>query len=260
MAKVIKGSDEVKIVRYADNKMNPKAIIILILLILAALFSYMSIKTNSLLFLVFILFCVAAIIIIAVFSKQNTENDSDEFVIPETEQERYGAIGELKTGIYLQEILPDDFTVIQNTVVHYNGGQSEIDNIVIGKTGIFIIEVKTMKGKVYADYDAHDWKKVKTDKYGIEHEKEFYSPVKQVGTHVYRLAKTLRGMGIYTYVRAVVYFSDPDTDVIISGEEKDTPIFTYQTRDKMRDYLCNSGQILTMATINKAVNFLSNNR
>lgn len=259
MANVIKGSNEVKVRR--NGPQSNKSKIILILLAFAVFFGYMFIKTNSLVFMILAVASLALTVIVAIVRIDNGsgQNDPNGFVIPDTEQERYGAIGELKTGILLEQLLPEDYTVIQNAIVFYDGKQSEIDNIVIGNTGVYIIEVKTMKGKILADYDGHDWKKIKTDKYGIEHEKEFYSPVKQVDTHVYRLANVLRRSGVNAYVRAIVYFSDPEADVTVSGEENNIPVFDYNSRNKIKDFICNNPPVLTDASVNDAIRILTGN-
>lgn len=52
----------------------------------------------------------------------------------------YEIVNELKTG------LPDDFLVFQD--VKLNKEKGNIDLVVIGKTGIFAIEVKSHKGKI----------------------------------------------------------------------------------------------------------------
>ncbi len=258
MANVIKGSSEVKVKRSAPQNPNGSFKSVLVLLIISALLIFLYFKTEFLPLLIFAFVAVAVAIIRIVFSF-SVKKESNGFTVPVSEQERYGAIGELKTEILLEQLLPADYTVIRNVKVTYDGKTSEIDNVVIGNTGVYIIEVKTMKGTVYADYDAHDWKKVKTDKYGIEHEKDFYSPVKQVGTHVYRLANVLRRSGIRAYVNAIVYFSDPEANVIISGEKNNIPIFDFKKRIEMRDFICNNPPVLSSSSIKKAINLLTSN-
>ena len=132
--------------------------------------------------------------------------------------------------------LPEEYTVLRNTTVHFGDGESEIDNIIVGPAGVFIVETKGQKGLIDADYDAKDWSRVKTDRYGIEHPDSFYSPVKQVGTHTYRLANYLRDNKIFTHVQAIVYFSNPEAEIHLHGTGE-TPIFTYDEQDNMLDYI-----------------------
>ena len=52
-----------------------------------------------------------------------------------------GKQGEESTA-YLLNSLPDGYKLIRNAVISYEGKESEIDNIVVGATGVFVIETK----------------------------------------------------------------------------------------------------------------------
>lgn len=172
------------------------------------------------------------------------------------EHKAYGDLGERRTGFILEKYLPEGYTVIQNAKVVFDGKKSEIDNIVISKTGVFIIEVKNMKGTVYGDFDERYWVKDKIDRYNYEHEKDFYSPVKQVGTHIYRLANYLRDNKVFTHISGAVYFANPGNEVVLSGEEKDIPVFTYRTTKGLLNYIKSGDANLTEKTIKKITDLL----
>ena len=88
------------------------------------------------------------------------------------ESKIYGDAGEQKAGTILKRSLPDGYTIIQNVRVTYNGRSSEIDNIIIGKSGVFVVEVKNVKGTVTGNYERMHRLQNKTDRYNIEHQKE----------------------------------------------------------------------------------------
>ena len=171
------------------------------------------------------------------------------------ESKSYGNEGERKAGSILKHYLPDDYTVIQNVKVTYDGKTSEIDNVIVGKSGVFIVEVKNLKGTVTGNYEWKYWKQDKIDQYDIEHKKEFYSPVKQAGTHIYRLANYLRGNKIFTYVNGAVYFLNPKK-VYVGGEQKNIPVFTYRSTQALIDYIENGTANLSEETIQKIKNLL----
>ena len=173
------------------------------------------------------------------------------------EIKRYGEIGERAAGSVLERCLPDGYTVIQNAVIRYGGEKSEIDNIVVGKTGIFIVEVKNNKGIINGNYNWHDWIQDKTDRYDIEHEKTFYSPVKQVGTHIYRLANYLRDNKVFTHVYGAVYFVNRDAKIIINGKPNEIPVFSYRTTKELLDYIRSGEANLTDRTIQKILQLLN---
>ncbi|MBE6720507.1 MAG: NERD domain-containing protein [Ruminococcaceae bacterium] len=171
---------------------------------------------------------------------------------------RYGIIGERQAGVILQKYLPEEYTVIQNAVITYGGRTSEIDNIVVGRTGVFVIEVKYVKGSITGNYEWKNWRQHKVDQYGIAHSKEFYSPVKQVGTHVFRLANYLRDNKVFTHVSGVVYFANSETHVTLGGSGN-IPVYSFSTTQDMLNYIKDGTADLSAKTVNKTIKLICNN-
>ncbi len=166
-----------------------------------------------------------------------------------------GKSGEKATGHFLSH-LPDSYTVIMNAVITYDGKQSEIDNIVVGPTGVFIIESKNHNGTITADYGAHDWLQVKVGRGGTPYRKTFYSPVKQVGTHVYRLAHYLRENRINTRIEAAVFFSNPKAKLHIVGKPNHIPIFTTATAAQLLHYITDAPEKLSADMVKHIIKLL----
>ena len=203
----------------------PVAIVIVLLTLFLGFYALSGVKQA----IVPALLCAAAAILCFVFYRIRSGNKRPGSIAIAGEQSENAATAVLAR-------LPEEYTVLRNTTVHFGDGKSEIDNIIIGPAGVFIVETKGQKGTITADYDAKEWSRIKTDKYGIEHPDTFYSPVKQVGTHTYRLANFLRDNKIFTHVQAIVYFSHPEAEVHLHGEGE-TPVFTYGEQDKMLDFI-----------------------
>ena len=122
--------------------------------------------------------------------------------------------------------LPDTYTGFQNIRITFEGKTSELDMVVVGPTGVFVIETKNMNGTIVGNYDNPQWVQKKVGQQGTPYSKNFYNPIKQVGTHVYRLANYLRNNGCAVHVNDMVYFSNPDTAVQLLGTQPKTPVFT----------------------------------
>lgn len=90
----------------------------------------------------------------------------------------------------------------------------------------FIIETKNMNGTIVGNYDAQYWTQRKIGRNGTPYSGQLYSPVKQVKTHVYRLANYLRKENINVFVDAMVYFSNPNSVVQVTGFSAGTPVFS----------------------------------
>lgn len=134
------------------------------------------------------------------------------------------------------ESLPDDYIGFSNLNVTYEGKKSELDMVVVGKTGVFIIETKNYTGEIYGDADAHDLNREKESRSGEIYTSKFYNPIKQVGTHTYRLANYLRAKGIDVWVQGVVYFSNPDVELNIKHISK-IPVF--DSASELQGYITN---------------------
>ena len=136
-----------------------------------------------------------------------------------------GIVGENITADLIRT-LPECYCGFQNLKITVDGKTSELDMVVVGPTGVFVIETKNLNGTIVGNYNNTQWSQKKVGRQGTAYAKTFYNPIKQVGTHVYRLAKFLESNGIHTYVNSMVYFSNPDTVIQLFGEPTKTPVFS----------------------------------
>lgn len=179
-------------------------------------------------------------------------NTSDRMQI-----ERAGEIGETATA-YLISQLPEGYFGFQNLNVSYQGKSSEIDMVVVGRTGVFIIETKNLNGNIQGEFDSHQWIQYKIGRRGGQYSKNFYSPVKQVGTHTYRLAHFLRDRGCNVHVDAMVFFTNPNASVQVYGTPGKIPVYAGQTGAELIFKQILSGNAnLTQNQINQICNLLN---
>lgn len=164
-----------------------------------------------------------------------------------------GIIGEQKSA-KLIAALPDGYCGFQNLNVTFDGKQSEIDLTVVGPTGIFIIEVKNLNGTIVGNYEGTKWTQHKVGRGGTPYSKHFYSPVKQVGTHIYRLANFLRQNGIRYYVNGCVYFSNDENELHLSGAPEKIPVF--DDCDKLCRYILSGDRVLNGDQVTEICKFL----
>lgn len=146
-----------------------------------------------------------------------------------------GDEGESLAIAYL-EVLDRNFHIIPNAVLKYGEKRSEMDTIVIGPTGVFIIEVKNYKGIIEGNMSDHNLKQTKPDNYGKMFTKTFYNPCKQVATHRYTLNGVLRVSGISTYINICVFFANKDAQLSVNNDNNsDCKIF--QDYSKLVNYI-----------------------
>ncbi|MCI8637817.1 MAG: NERD domain-containing protein [Coprococcus sp.] len=129
--------------------------------------------------------------------------------------------------------LPDSYTVFQNVMVTYDNKKSEIDNIVVGKSGVFIIEIKNHNSHIVGDLQDRYWTQHKVGRGGTPYTSRMYNPVKQVGTHIYCLANYLRQNGVNTYIEGMVYFVNKTCLLSLTGNN-DISVYSSSNRDEAR--------------------------
>jgi len=196
--------------------------------------------------LLFVTIIILTIVVLPLLS--NSRNGSEIIVA--------GKQGEESTA-YLLNSLPDSYKIIRNAVISYEGKESEIDNIVVGATGVFVIETKNHKGYIFGDCDERYWLQYKIDKYDISHTKNFYNPTKQVATHIYRLKGILKENKIRVYINGAVYFSNPENEVNIESPREDIPVFNYYSQYELLNYILCRDKILNDKQVEHIVNIIN---
>lgn len=136
--------------------------------------------------------------------------------------------------------LPDSYTVFSDLEIEAEGKKSQLDHVVVGPNGVFIIETKNLNGKVTGDAADHNLLQSKVGRGGTPYSKQFYNPIKQVSTHVFRLSRYLKANSVDLWVQGAVYFSKPTVQVFINNSSE-IPVFCYSDdgRKEMIDYIMN---------------------
>lgn len=141
----------------------------------------------------------------------------------------------------LVRFLPDSYVVYRNVPVAREGKKSEIDLLVVGPNGVFVIEAKHWNGTLVGNYTGEDWIQHKVGRGGTPYSSSHRNPVKQVGRQVDYLAYTLRNHGVRTWVSGLVYLSNPEAEVQMRGTPDKAPVFAaaYDGAQELWRYILN---------------------
>lgn len=142
--------------------------------------------------------------------------------------------------------------VFVNKYIPYDGRWSETDLILVGPGGVAIVEVKNWSGVVEGD--------VGDEQISRSNGRTHYNPVRQVGTHVYRLKHYLQSKGVNVWVVPCVVFVHPKVRLNITGasdrfshDERGTVVITArQFRERLGKPL-ESGASLSREQIGEIV-------
>lgn len=148
--------------------------------------------------LAILIFIIIVVIIVAVaFGTADSANPPWIFEAPE---KRAGRRGEYAATNAIRSVLREGDYLFTNVSISIDNKPAELDNVIVNKYGVFIIEAKNYKGRLYGNEDDYMWVKYKDDGYGNTFKREVKNPVKQVKRQVYILAKYLEYYGERTWV------------------------------------------------------------
>lgn len=152
-----------------------------------------------------IIIVVGIIVVIVLLSKA-------DFTI-ESGKRRAGRRGEVIVSNAIRSILSDEDILLTNIGISFKGKTAELDNVIINKYGVFIIEVKNYKGRIYGEEDDYEWEKYKDDGYGNVFKKNVKNPIRQVKRQIYILAKYLDYNGEKVWINGYAFLVNGNSPI-----------------------------------------------
>lgn len=130
---------------------------------------------------------------------------------------RAGAKGE---QIALAELskLPDSYTVFNQVLVPRpnSNKNTEIDFVVVGENGIFIVEVKHNNSKIYGQ-ETGDWTVHKIGQKGTRYTTKMRNPIKQLKGQIWALSDHLKKHNQGTWIEGMVFLSNRSSKFKFDG-------------------------------------------
>jgi len=135
--------------------------------------------------------------------------------------------GEIEVNNILMQI--KGYKLLQDIMLKKENGTTQIDHILVGKKGIFVIETKDFNGKIIGDEDSKFW----IQKLGGK-ENHFYSPIKQNYGHVKAIEAVIKRKNICS---SLIVFTNKSN---IKEVKTDTSVIQVKTLKKyIRKYKSN---------------------
>ncbi|UKI22507.1 MAG: NERD domain-containing protein [Anaerotruncus sp.] len=146
---------------------------------------------------------VPVIVAIVVLLAQSGKSERGGFF--ESPEKRAGRNGEKYATHVIKQCLDSDDLLLTNVCVQFEGKRTELDNLIINRSGVYIIEVKTYRGRLFGGADDYEWEKYKVTNAGNVYEKTVKNPIKQVHRQIYVLANYLKSRGIRVWVNGYAF-------------------------------------------------------
>ncbi len=139
------------------------------------------------------------------------------------------------------------YKLLNDIMIKSNNGTSQIDHILIGKKGIFVIETKDYSGMIYGDEYSREWTQVINSK-----KNKFYNPIRQNYGHIKTLEKYIDRKNIFI---SIIVFTNKST---LKKIETDTPVIQVKKLKRfIRKYKSNN--MLTKEEIDNMYNLIKKN-
>lgn len=139
----------------------------------------------------------------------------------EPPEKRAGRRGEAIAADAIRQVLRDDDYLLTNVRISIPEKETELDNVVVNRYGVFIIEVKNYRGELVGNEDDYEWKKYKTTDAGNTYEKTVKNPIRQVKRQRHILAQHLKYYGVDVWVKGYVILlhrnSPVESELVLDG-------------------------------------------
>lgn len=119
-----------------------------------------------------------------------------------------GKYGEKRVAFRTEQLFTSRDLILRNLYLPWgDGSTTEIDEVVISRSGIYVFEVKNYSGWIFGRYSDHYWTQVLPKGYSRASEKHrFLNPIIQNGYHVKCIKRILKSEGVP--IHSIVVFSD----------------------------------------------------
>ena len=134
---------------------------------------------------------------------------------------KFGLQGE-KEAFDLLAKLPYQYKVLSDVHIVDGTKSSQIDFVIIGSNGLFIMESKHIKGTLNGREEDNYLQKVKYGKSGDRYVKRMYNPIKQILGHKIGMDIFLKKKGFRCSALPILYFSN---DCTVNVQSKNVRIF-----------------------------------
>ena len=157
-------------------------------------------------------------------------------ILKRSDIKKSGNIGERKAREALSE-LNSEYTVLSNLRLTYNHESNETDDIIVGPTGIFVIEVKNHNGYIVGNEQDYEFTQYKVGRKGGRYSKKIYSPVKQVNKQVFILSQILKSNGMNHWINSIVLFTNPKVKLNIKSTRVKVMKLKFGNKNNLINYI-----------------------
>lgn len=142
--------------------------------------------------------------------------------------------------------LPNNYKILTDVKIVNGNKSSQIDFVIVGKNGIFIMEAKNMRGIIRGKETDKNLKKIKLGKSGDKYVSEIYNPILQILGHKKGIDAFLAQKGHSYRAIPILYFSGEGSLEVESEKVKiiDQPVLVIDyikrhNQDNISDYVQN---------------------
>jgi hypothetical protein len=127
-----------------------------------------------------------------------------------------GRQGEERVSATLERRLPDGYVVLNGLLLPNAAG--DVDHLVLGPTGVFLLETKTMAGLIGCDAKG-TWRRIRTGRGGTPYDAFIGDPATQVERNIRAVRETIESRAnrlarsTQLWIEGLIVFAHPDVEL-----------------------------------------------
>ena len=131
----------------------------------------------------------------------------------ESPARRAGRKAEIMAREWIGGQLDADDVLLNNVEILHEGMRTELDNVIINRYGVFIVEVKYYSGELEGSEDDYEWSKTHVSAGDNIYVKKVRNPIRQLKREIHILAGHLRDKGFNVWVKGYVLLTEKNSPV-----------------------------------------------
>lgn len=129
--------------------------------------------------------------------------------------------------------LPGRYNILSDVIIYKEGGKNQLDHVVVGKNGIFIVETKYHSGIIKGKDKDVKALQIKQNASGQKFYNRFLNPSLQVETHIRAIKRVLEKHGYQNMdIIGTVFFSNVNAKVKLKS--KKVKIFSIRKKGRVK--------------------------
>lgn len=143
--------------------------------------------------------------------------------------------------------LPDEYSIFEYVLAEKDGKKTEIDFVVTGKNGVFLLDAINVGGVIIAGKNSDKWEVGRS---------KINNPIRKSKWQIYMLSRNMRKDGVGGHITGAIYIVGGVIREMGYFQHEDYPVFDGYRSDEFLDFIENNNRNVTDEQLKKLDSWL----